>query len=410
MDIQHPQPIFTQYLYALILASTLVLLIAVRTNMIPPQWDASYYVDMAKSGIFNNPNLVAPYAYRPGMPFISGLLSTRLSMPVETGFKITGYFACVAFLIGVFTLSRCFAATYRHALTTMILLGFSFVHVKVALFFPTLVDVAAYPIMVLAFWALFTKRLTTCLLLCSIGLLFKEFLAVPLILLFIRLGRTALDTRSQRDIIRFVAAICIGAASILIPRLFIPVGATQQFVDPLNDPSTLSQLINAPLDEFRMFNILYANISYWLPTLLLMTKQRFALVWDELQNRDLLLPCVIGLLLIFLLTLYGGTNIATFTAYAVAIQTVVLTLVFRIGAGTIEIMYVMFVLLIYNKILLHIPTPDANFDAYIDFYGGWSSRVSLTTLMRLLECCAFIGGSMLIRMITARINRRLSIG
>jgi hypothetical protein len=259
--------------------------------------------------------------------------------------------------------------------------------------------------MVLAFLALFTKKLKTCLLLCSIGLLLKEFLAVPLILLCIQLGRASLHTRSQRDVVRFIVAICIGTGSIVIPRLFIHVGATQQFVDPANDPATLVQLINAPLDEFRTFNILYANISYWLPTLLLMTRQRFMLVWDELQSRDILLPCVTGILLILLLTLYGGTNITVFTAYGVAIQAVVLTIVMRCGVGKAEILYMIIIMLIYNKIFLHVPTPDINMDAYIDFYGGWSSRVSLTTLMRLLECCAFVGGSMLIRMITARIEQ-----
>lgn len=48
-----------QYLYAFLIATSLVFLIDARTNSMPPQDDALYYVDMARSGIIGNARLVA---------------------------------------------------------------------------------------------------------------------------------------------------------------------------------------------------------------------------------------------------------------------------------------------------------------------------------------------------------------
>ena len=174
-----------------------------------------------------------------------------------------------------------------------------------------------------------------------------------------------------------VGAIGVGAAAILLPRLCIPVTRTTQFVDPLNDLATLKNLFLAPLNGGRIFNIVYSAVSYWLPTLLLVTWARLSAVWADLRRLHILAACGIYLFLIFFATMYGGTNIFIFVSYSVAVQAAFSGLLFRHGVGVADdSLYALLVMLLYNKILLPIPIPDVAIDAYINFYGGWSSRVT----------------------------------
>jgi len=382
----------------------MISLIAARTNTMSPRWDAHYYIDMAKSGLIGNPNLVAPFAYRPGMPFLSRAVSTVLSIPIERGFRIVGGVSALCLLLSIFMLARCFTVDFRHAIMPMILLGFSFSHIKFPFFFYSLVDVAAYPIMVVAFWALITKRIYLCLFVSALGILFKEFLVVPLLLLFIHLGCEFWRTRSRLNLIRLSVALVVGAGVIFIPRIFLHVNRTFQFVDPINDISTLGNLISAPLDEYRMFNILYNLVGYWLPTILLITRPRFNLLLADLQRFNIRVLCGLQMFLVLLLTLYGGTNIEFFIGYSVAVQVVVLALLYRNGVGVAETLYAIGVMLFYNKIMRHIPSPSVSLDNYIDFYGGWASRVTMTTIVRFLECGMFVALAAFIRRVAADIS------
>ena len=404
MEVERDIPFPRQCLHAFLIATALVSLIAACTNSMRPQWDGLHYVDMADSGIIGNPNLVAPFAYRLGMPILARLLATLLGVSTEDGFRIVGWIAALALLMSIFTLARLFTTDYRQAIIAMILLGLSFVHLKFPLFFYSMVDIAAYPFMVFAFWALITNRCLLCLLLSSIGLLFKEFLVVPLILLLLDLGYEFSRTKSKRTLWQLCAAIGVGAIVILLPRLCIPISKATQLVDPLNDLSTLRNLWRTPLNGRRILNIAYAMVSYWLPTLLLLTRARLNVLWADLRRLNMRAICGIYLFLVLLATMYGGTNIYIFVSYSVAVQAVVLALLFRHGVGVAEMIYVLLATLLYNKILLDIPTPDVDFDADLDFYGGWSSRVNTATLMRLLECGAFVAIGVLIRMVVGKIS------
>jgi hypothetical protein len=175
---------------------------------------------------------------------------------------------------------------------------------------------------------------------------------------------------------------------ILIPRLYIPVQGSYQEIDPIDNFRTLKRLWNYLLNEPKNINTLYAIMSYWLPSLLLLTSDRFKSIWYELRNFKGFI--LIYLSLNLLLTVYGGTNLLVFVSYSVAVQIVILSLLIKHGIHPIELVFMLMVMLIYNKILLNIPLPQENFDAYIDFYGGWSSRVNIMTVVRFLEMLIFI--------------------
>ena len=50
--------------------------------------------------------------------------------------------------------------------------------------------------------------------------------------------------------------------------------------------------------------------------------------------------------------------------------------------------------MIFNRIPFEIPLPSDGFDQYIDFYGGWSHRVNMSTALRFVEIAAYtlVGG------------------
>jgi hypothetical protein len=401
-------PTTLAYPCALALALAMVSLLSWLANPIPANWDALYYIDMAKSGLRDNPHLVAPFAYRPAMPLSARVVASTLSLPLASGFAIVGWISAVVFLLAVFGLARTFTRRWWHALLPMVLLGSYFTHVKLPLHFYAFVDVAAYPLMVLAFWALVRHRLGVCVAISCVGLLFKEFLAIPLVLAVVQLGVRARRKRSIHDVARSIVAACVGVLVIVLPRVLIPVSGTAQFVDPINDLSTLGQLVDAPLDELRNFNIVYALVGCWLPTLVLITRRRFDQLWADLDRADALWPALGTIALVLLLTMYGGTNLAVFVGYMAGVQALVLALLLRRGVGRLEAAWAVVATVAYNKLLLSIPSPALDFEAYIDFYGGWSSRVTMSSLIRLVECAAFVAVGAGLRGVLARLAARRS--
>jgi hypothetical protein len=195
---------------------------------------------------------------------------------------------------------------------------------------------------------------------------------------------------------------------IVLPRVLIPVSGTAQFVDPLNDISTLKRLLDAPLDEFRNFNIVYALVGYWLPTLVLMTRRRFDQLWSDLDEADALWPALGTIALVLLLTMYGGTNVGVFVGYMAGVQALVLALLLRRGVGRLEAAWAVVATVAYNKLLLSIPSPERDFEAYIDFYGGWSSRVTMSSVIRLVEGAAFVAVGAVLRGVITRLGARRS--
>jgi hypothetical protein len=403
---QRRSPPSLAYPCALALAIAIVSLLSLLANPIPANWDALYYIDMAESGLRDNPHLTAPFAYRPAMPMLARFVASALSLPLASGFAIVGWISGVAFLMAVFVLARSFTRRLGHALLPMVLLGSYFTHVKIALHFYAFVDVAAYPLMVLAFWALVQRRIGLCIAISCVGLLFKEFLAIPLLLAVVQLGLRAVRQRSARNVAFFTLAAALGVTAIVLPRVLIPVSTTAQFVDPINDPTTLRRLLDAPLDELRNFNIVYALVGCWLPTLVLMTRKRFDRLWSDLDEADALWPVLGTIALVLLLTMYGGTNVTVFVGYMVGAQALVLALLLRRGVGRLEAAWAVVATVAYNKLLLSIPSPDADFGAYIDFYGGWSSRVTMSSVTRLVECAAFVAVGAVLRGVVARLPER----
>ena len=392
-----------QYCLALCAALALAVFVGIFTHATPPKWDGQSYVDMARVGITGNPNLQAPFAYRPAVPLLAGELSKRLSITVEESFRLIGRVAAVLFSLAVFALSQRFARRPADAFVVVVLVGLLYQHLKYPLFFYTLIDVAAFPLIIMAFLLLVSRRLPAALAVSSVGVLFKEFLAIPLLLVILQYADAWRRDRSAGNFLKALSAAVVGAAAVLLPRTLIHVSSTAQWLDPLNDIGTLQQLYRMPADPLRWVNILYNECGYWLPTLLLLTRERLAKVWQDLEALNLKAIFAGFFALDFVLTMYGGTNTFIFASYAVPLQVVILTLLLRRGVPWTEIVFAVAALLLFNRIFWPIPLPDpvqpdiAGSEPFIDFYAGWASRVTVSTLTRTVEMMALLGGAFMLR-------------
>lgn len=377
------------------MAALLIAGVAHFTGTLEPRWDADRYINMASQGVVGNPDLCSPFAYRPGMPFLAGSLAHIMDIPVNRGFRLVGLASIMILLLATAGMAWSFTGSWLKAMFIMMAIGLSGTYVKFPLFFYSMVDVAAYPLMILAFFALLKKRYGLCLLLSCIGLLFKEFLGIPLALLLVTLLHRFWTNKTARNFGSLILTSGLGLAVIAIPRLLLPIKLNCQEVDFINKPGTLRLLWESPLDTFRDANMIYSILFCWLPVLLLANRKRFKGIWmDIAPYRSLvLLYCALNLLL----AMYGGTNILIFISYSVPLIILALALLLKQDIHPLELLYTFSAMLFFNKILIPFPSPDVNFDAYIDFYGGWSSRAGLPLMWGFLEIFLLIAMSVGLR-------------
>ena len=372
-------------------AALLISGVARFTGTLEPHWDADRYINMATQGFINNPDLCSPFAYRPGMPFLAGSLAHIMDIPVNRGFRLVGLASIMILLLATAGMAWSFTGSWLKALLIMGVIGLSGTYVKFPLFFYSMVDVAAYPLIVLAFFALLKKRYGLCLLLSCIGLLFKEFLGIPLAVLLVTLLHRFWINKTARNFGSLILSSSLGLAVIAIPRLFLAIKENCQEVDFINKPGTLRLLWESPLDYFRDANIAYSILFCWLPVLLLMNRKRFKGIWTDIEPyRGLVL---LYMVLNLLLAMYGGTNILIFVSYSVPLVILALALLLKQDVHPLELLFAFSALIFFNKTLLPFPSPDISFDAYIDFYGGWASRAGLPLMWRFLEIFLLIAMS-----------------
>ena len=378
----------TQALIGLLMSVLLVRFIGIFTNTIAPAWDGIIYYVMAQYGVINNPHLVAPFAYRPAVPIMVRLLSMYLKIKCVDLFGIFAQMSAITFVLFTFLFAKRYGAGFINSLIIMLVVAFSFYHVKFPIFLYSMVDVETYPIMLLSMWALLRKKLALCVAISCVGLFFKEFLVIPAIIAIVSWYMIYKRSHSRKYLLWIILAWIGIMASIAIPRYLIPVRASIQFIDLTNEPGSLKFLIQCPLDIKREFNIFFSVMAYWLPTILLLTRSRLKHLWDELDEHRLML--FLYLALIFILTMYGGSNIPIFISYSFFAQLIVLSILLKYDVNRAEIAYMLVAVFFFNRILWHIPPGMSDLENYLDFYGGYFSRVNASSLNRLMELAAFI--------------------
>jgi hypothetical protein len=363
-------------------------------------WDFRHYIAMAEYGLEVDHH-VAPYAYRFGLTMPVHVLWSKLGVPVAAGFELTAYLGACSTLLMVYWLVRWSGFPPTIAALGSVVVGLSHYHVKFLVFDVYRPDHLAYPLMVVAMMGLLARRGWLVVLVCIVGIQVREFLAVPLLILIGHQAAEAITRTSRRKRAALSAAIGLAAllVAVVLPRLLIPVTSSQQNIDPWHDPATLTRLASDLLDPGKGVNLLLALLTYLVPTLLLLTPRRARRVWARLEPVERWIYSSYAAL-VLVLTAYGGTDYNRFVTYLFIPQVVLLAHLASDRAHRLEVVYMLVVVALVNKLLQPIPIWDL--DAYLDWFGGYGGRVNLTMVPRFAQLVLAVLGAALVRWLIAR--------
>jgi hypothetical protein len=386
---------------ALLLALALVLLVDLLTNRIPtPRFDGREYVAIATNGIINSDDVEAPFAYRIGAIAAAAGAARLFNLAPQDGFVVTLYVGVITQMLAVYLLARGLGAAVRPALLIVALVGLSFAHLKFLLFDPYRPDHFAYLFFALAFLWLMQRRYLPMLIIIGVGLLFREFLLVPLALFYGVLLAERQSFSRREWVLWALGGAVVLLIGVVLPRLLIPVTATKQDFDPLNNPDTLQQLTAMPLQWNRNFNLIFATAAYFLPTLRLLAA--------ALRPHWRLYALYGGVM--FVLLLYGGSDLFRFATYFFAMQTVFLIILLRAGAAPWEIALLLVAQFVFNRIGWEIPFVE-DLNPYLDFIGGfgYADRITDATLRLVYEFFGWLGLVWGVRLIIWFIRSRRTV-
>jgi len=381
-----------EWTWAIGLALMLIIGVDLLTNTLDTTFfegDFVYYIDMAENGVFDNPALVAPFAYRPLTPFLAGTISNLTGSSIMVGYQVIAWVGAFLTLMSTYLLARSIGRKHISALLTMVVIGFTFYHVKYLLFDVYRPDHLAYGLMSLAFLALLQRRYWLCIGLSAIGALTREFTLVPLALLIFQqmwwLVRDR-DGRSQAFLRLLVSGLVI-VICVVLPRLLIKVESTVIYATLFTPDPTPLETVTLPLTSFRRnLNLIFALLAYSLPILWLGGWKDIKKVWRDLGEARALIGGYICLVLG--LTLIGGTDLARFVTYLHVPLIILVVSLLDTDTPFLLIIGMIVTLLIFNRIPF--PIPQDNYNSFIDFYGAYHDRINPSIITRWQELVVFI--------------------
>ena len=392
-------------LVAVLVAAVTVLLVGHFTNHFNPEWDMSYYQDMASNGLIGNHHLVAPFAYRFAVPVLIGSVARTTHRNVADTFQTGAQVMSMVFIVACFVFARVNQGSGRAALFAAVLFALNWYIVKWSLLVGSMMDIYAYPLLLLGLWAVFTRRFYVVLLTSAVGLFVKEFLLLPLIaqegiLIYENYRTDRHKLFGPMTLMGAVVVVCFA-----LPRVLIPVVDSLQEVDP-HQFWKLRRLISYPANPKRWFNIVFAYVMVWLPVLLLFTRSRWRLVRQRLYPHRWAILQFLAFQL--MLVMYGGTNIVIYVTYSAPVA--LLALVILLDSPDLrrwEPFAALAVVILFNREFMPVPLPQNGLDRYLDFYGGYSDLVTWRSLGRFAEAFVYTLGFWIVRAIAIRGDRRI---
>lgn len=392
MNFKSASSRYAQYIIVLAVSIALVAIIDLSTNSIDTYRDAlafrdfAYFIDMAENGIIGNDHLLAPFAYRFVIPLLARIIIKNFAVSTATGFRVIAYIGAISQLFLVFLLAKRFSSFLWHGLILTVITAFSLCNVKFLLFDVYRADHLAYPLMIIAALALFDRNIILCILASCLGLLIREFLIIPPIILFYVLFREYLKERSKVKLLWISIAFFSVFLTIFLPRRIIPVLKTSSYTFPISNSDSISKIAKTPLLLKKNFNILFGLASYMLPAILLSTKQRLRQAWLQLAEYRSFIIIYSGCVL--LLVVYGGADIMRYVTYIFIPQIILVSIFLKNRVDIREIIFMLIALAIYNRIFFKIPI--WNFELYLDFMGSYGDRINAATIKRLFELIIYV--------------------
>ena len=353
------------------------------------EWDFSHYIQMAERGLAGNPGLVAPYAYRPLTPLLAGWMMRTFDFSTWRAFKLIAWAGAALNLITLYWLLRLAGRRFSICLFVIGLIALGHYQVKFLLFDPFRPDHLAFPLINLAYLALWNGLFLPAALVISLGLLSREFLLLP------AGAHLAAAWQKKTEWLPAALVAAIALAVLVFTRRLIPVSGHEDYVSFFSFGELWRALVSVPLNWRRTLNLLFCLLAYLLPLGMLFTKDRWRKMWSGLGERRLWLAAHAALTL--LLALYGGTDLARFVVY------LYLPLAVALGGildddevSTPEKVFILVAVIIFNRIPWSYPT--ASLDAYLDFFGGYHDRLNLTSALRWMELTGWLAAGAALRM------------
>lgn len=349
-------------------------------------WDFKYYIAFAKDG-FAMKDLISPVAYRYMTPFLAAGVHHLFSLSIPEAFKVLAYVGLWLQLMGIYLFVMYYIKSFSAAVIATLVTAFSAINVKFLLFDPFRPDLFAYFIVTVAVYLAFEKKVLWLMIVTAIGVQFREFTLVPLIAYFINI---TLNKEWKTLKLYIVPLLFTLILAVLLPRVLIPVTESYQYVKSLND------VLSIPLDKWRSFNWLYTIVIYFLPLFILLTRERIKKIKEKMPAKEFSFV-IIYTLLVALLSMYGGTDLARFTTFLFIPQIIFVGYMVPY-ASKVEWIYLVVTVFLFNKIHMPIPIGDVN------WYGGYANIVTHGTYMHLFWMALIILGAVALRMALKRVG------
>ena len=371
------------FLLAFLTAIVLVAAIDLVTNSLDTlkfTWDFKYYIGMTEHGFKADP-LIGPFAYRYPTPFFASALISFFKITVEQAYKTIAYTGGILQLFSVFLIVYHFFRSRKIAYLSMLVLAFTFMNVKFLLFDIYRPDHLAYSLITLSMYFALKHRYYALLITSCIAVQFREFGILPLFSYLLYL----LLQKEWRKIMAYAIPTGIALfAAVVLPRMLIPVTDTIQFVN--SQSGKRSRLFKYLLSPKRNLNFLFTMAAYFLPFLMLISKERMAKLKSDLPT-DQLKIVVCYICFVTFLSFLGGGDLARFMTYYFIAQIFLLGALFKYTSTT-EITVMLIATFIFNRMWMQVPMNSL--DQYLDFYAGFSTRVNFISFLRIGELIGFV--------------------
>ena len=382
-------------------AAWVALLSSITTPIEDPDLsDGHNYLRMAQVPFLAYEGIPAPFAYRPGIPALVYLLTRALPFSAAEIFRILAHLGAVLVLVAAHAIAREAGGGRRSCLVAMSLAALSLFQVRIPLFFYSLIDVEAMAVTMLAMLLLWRGSPRACLGVAIPGLLIKEWAMVAVVVACLELARQSARRRALGPLIVVSIGAAAAAGVVAWPRLVVATPYSASFLDRID---SLESLVSYVGNWKRLANTAFVWAGYWLPTLMLLTRSRVRALRDALVGKRLESSVYCVLVLVF--ALVGGTNLMIFATYSLPIQAVLLARLLDREIAAWEILLVFAAVFVFNNVWAPIPelisTRQSLFE-FVDFYGGWATRVTIKTGYRAIEIALFIALANAVRWLQGR--------
>ena len=368
-------------LVALAGAVLAVVLMGAVTNRLEPTWyfyDEQAYLKMAVEGLRAVKPVTAPFVYRPGTILLAGAVARVTHVPPARAYAGIAAVALPLFLLCLYALGRAYSPSrWRVAIATLIV-ALSYAAAKRLIFNPIGPDAIGLLLTAVACLLLVQRRLRLLALVVTVGVFCREFVIVPAIAAAIA-ERGSIGLRAPRSL-RPLLPLAGGRVAAVLVRLLIRVDASNQHLDPLA-PATWHRVFLV-FDSRWLVNDVGALATFLWPLL--------CVPWRTGPGRaaPARLPAwtVSYGAVLFVATLFAGTNFVWFAAYFAPLLVVGWVQKGPERAYGLDLALLALVMAV-NHTLEPIPSPR-DFQNYVSYMSFYSGSLDLHTGVRALVIAA----------------------